>query len=206
VILRPAQRVYGALADHYDERWAHYVQRSVSRSLAALRVPADARVLDIACGTGVLLAQVQHLEPTARSVGVDVTHAMLHVAAGRLRGLPLVQGSGDSLPFANASFDCVVTTSALHYVEQPAMMLAEMKRVLAPGGAAIITDWCADFATMRVLDVGLRSVLRPLDRAHQRVLQATELTQLMREAGFATVTVERWKLDRFWGMMTARGT
>lgn len=202
---RSAQRVYGGLADRYDRRWADYVQHSVDRTVAALRVPAAGRVLDVGCGTGVLLAQVHRTEPTARGVGVDVTPAMLRVAAGRLQGVSLVQASGDALPLADASFDRVVTTSALHYVEQPAVMLAEMRRVLAPGGSVIITDWCADFASMRLLDAALRTVLRPLDRAHQRVLRAEELTRLMREAGFGTVTVERWKLDRFWGLMTARG-
>jgi ubiquinone/menaquinone biosynthesis C-methylase UbiE len=144
--------------------------------------------------------------PSARCTGVDTTQAMLVVARRRLPNLSLVQASATAMPLATAAFDRVVSTSALHYVDEPAAMLAEVRRVLVPGGVVVISDWCADFWTMRLFDLALRTVWRSLDPAHARVLRGDELARLLREAGFHDVTVTREKIDRFWGIMTVRAT
>jgi hypothetical protein len=74
--------------------------------------------------------------------------------------------------------------------------------VLRPNGVLVVSDWCTDYLTMRWLD----RMLRLVDPAHGRALNTTKLTALLADAGFRDVTVAREKLDRFWGMMTARAT
>lgn len=199
---RAVQRLYGALAAQYDARWAHYVDASTHRALDAVPVSPGMRVVDIGCGTGVLLDRLLEREPTARCVGVDLTPEMLAVAARRLGArAALVQGTGTQLPLADESCDVALSTSAMHYLPDPARLIAEARRVLAPGGTLVISDWCAEFATMRALGV----VLRLLNRGHEEVWTTTACVAAFHAAGFVDVQARRDKLDWFWGLMTVSG-
>jgi ubiquinone/menaquinone biosynthesis C-methylase UbiE len=202
---RAVQRLYGALASGYDRRWARYVDQTTARTVAALAPDAlrpGARVLDIGCGTGVLLARLLAREPSLRCVGVDLTPQMLTVAADRLGPrVPLVLGSGAALPIADASCDVVVSTSALHYLPDPARLVAEARRVLVPGGQLVVSDWCAEFATMRALGI----VLTALNRGHEEVWTTTACVRAFEAAGFIDLRARRDRLGWFWGLMTVGG-
>jgi SAM-dependent methyltransferase len=98
------------------------------------------RVLDVACGPGIVAAA---LAPRARWVaGVDVTPAM--IARGReivtARNVAFVLGDVESLPFAGAAFDRVLCRRSFHHFPDPAPVLAEMARVCVAGGAVVIED------------------------------------------------------------------
>ena len=122
-------------------------QRRVVREALALR-PGE-RVLDVGSGPG-LLAQEMAVAVGAggRVQGVDVSASMLAIA-GRRRGEPgaapiaLAEADATALPFADRSFDVVVSTQVYEYVADIPAALAEARRVLAPGGRLLIldTDW-----------------------------------------------------------------
>jgi demethylmenaquinone methyltransferase / 2-methoxy-6-polyprenyl-1,4-benzoquinol methylase len=97
-----------------------------------LPIAGNALVLDVATGTGVV-ARALVRRRNARVVGLDLTHAMLRRARGP--GIVLVAGRAERLPFPAASFDAVVFTYLLRYVDDPETTLAELTRVLRPGGA-----------------------------------------------------------------------
>ena len=137
-----ATELFDGLPRHYDalgwllsmgqdRRWRREMVRHARATTGGL-------VLDVATGTaGVALA----LRATtgAQIVGVDLTAAMLEVAAKKLedrdeRGVHLVQARGESLPFADDTFDAVTFTYLLRYVDDPDATIAELARVLAPGG------------------------------------------------------------------------
>ena len=104
------------------------------------------RVLDIGTGTGRLLELLGHRASTA--TGLDASRAMLALARARLAGLALPNcavrlGDMYRLPFADAAFDLVVLQMVLHYAEDPAAVLAEAARVLAPGGRLVVIDLAA---------------------------------------------------------------
>ena len=201
--LGAVQREYNALAGHYDQRWARYVAASTAMAAARVVLEPRSHVLDIACGTGVLLAQLRQRAPRAVLLGVDATPAMLARARVRLGAeVLLMAGSGDALPLSNHSVDTVLCTSALHYMADAPGALREMHRVLVPGGTLVLVDWCADFLTMRALDV----VLRAVDRAHERTYTTAQVRDLVTAAGFEPPALERRKIDRFWGLfaLTAR--
>jgi SAM-dependent methyltransferase len=87
-------------------------------------------ILDLGCGDGQL---TERLASTGAIVtGVDVSPEML--AAARSRGIDAHEGSAESLPFADRSFDAVFSNAVLHWVRDQDAMMAEVRRVLKPGG------------------------------------------------------------------------
>lgn len=130
---REVARGYDDGAADYDARHDDSAAtRARTRAIDRLLIDAvsgAARVLEIGVGTGRLLAQCGARVP----VGVDVAAAMLVQARGR--GVLAVRGDGHALPFADASFDAVVSgKGSLRYLA-PARALAEARRVVRPGGA-----------------------------------------------------------------------
>lgn len=98
---------------------------------AAVAAGARGWVLDLGTGTGLNLA---HLGPEVEAVAVDPSPHMLRRARLRVPGATFVEARAEALPFADGSFDAVVATLVLCSVEDPARSLAEVRRVLRPGG------------------------------------------------------------------------
>ncbi|MGH7570793.1 MAG: class I SAM-dependent methyltransferase [Gemmatimonadota bacterium] len=199
---RPVRRRYDRLAEVYDRRWATYLVASVQKTLHRADVREDDAILDVGCGTGALLEAVATRVPGARLVGVDLSPAMLAVARRKLGDrASLVAGEAGRLPFPDHHFDLILSSSSLHYWPDPAAGLAETARVLKAGGRVVITDWCDDYLACRVVDF----LLRILEPAHHRTYGTKACERLLREAGFEEIQVERYRIGRLWGLMTATG-
>lgn len=191
---------YDRLATAYDVRWHTYIARSTSATLDRLPLGTSGTVLDVGAGTGVLLARLRERRLHARLVGADLSRGMLRVARERLRhDASLVAGDAVALPFDTASFDVVISSSSLHYWDDTAAGLRELSRVLRPGGHLVVSDWCHDYLTCRVLD----RVLRLTDPAHRRTLGTAELRRGLVGAGCPPIAIDRYRITWFWGMMTA---
>ncbi len=109
--------------------------------------PDQAVVLDVASGTAGVALQLA-ARTGARVVGVDLTEPMLRegqarvAAAGMAPGISLVPGRAEQLPFPDASFDALTFTYLLRYVEDPQATLAELARVVKPGGTVASLEFC----------------------------------------------------------------
>src|SRR5262245_37326709 len=123
------------------------------RSAAIARAIADeppqgSDVLDVACGPGEVLVRVAKLAPSLRLTGLDLDAAMIGRAERKAaRKLPIpatrprfVVADVTAMPFEDASFDVVMSSYAVHHWPDRHAGLAEMMRVLRPGGRAIIWD------------------------------------------------------------------
>lgn len=149
----------------------------------AAEAAADARVLDVACGTGRLARALLDL-PWYRGevLGLDLSPGMLDEAARLLadRGLseraPLLCHAAAPLPFANGSFDAVTCLEALEFLPDRDAALAEMARVLRPGGRLLITN-----------RVGWEARLLP-----GRAEPTAALCARLSAAGFAAPVSRRW--------------
>jgi ubiquinone/menaquinone biosynthesis C-methylase UbiE len=197
---KAVQREYGRLAESYDDKWASYVEGSVRETLRRLPQNPAGRLLDIGCGTGAFLLAVTMRHPEMDIAGVDVSTDMLDVARRRLPESAILRvASADTLPFPDGSFDIVVTTSAFHFFRVPDAALREIHRVLRPGGALVVTDWCDDYLTCRVCD----RLLRLFAPAHHRIYGSAECRRFLEREGFDAVAVEPYKISWLWGLMTA---
>jgi SAM-dependent methyltransferase len=129
------------------------VYARIAREVAR-EAPAGADVLDIGCGPGQLALRVAQAHGGLTVTGADIDPAMIAraVANRDRRGLAGGAGTDDpgqptfvvgdvaALPFPDASFDLAVSTFSMHHWEDPAAGLAELHRILRPGGRALIWD------------------------------------------------------------------
>lgn len=94
------------------------------------------RILEIGCGTGVILADLTP-HPQTEVYGLDINRKFLELAASRLSPHQLIQADGNMLPFPNQDFNLTFCHFLLLWVADPENIIAEMKRVTVPGGAIL---------------------------------------------------------------------
>lgn len=136
--VRHARRLFSGIACGYDamSEILSFGQNRRWRRFLVSRVPAGARVLDVATGTAAVALDLVR-ERDAAVVGVDQSEPMLRAGRRRAAGVDrvaLVLGRAEELPFPAGRFDAVTFTYLLRYVDDPQATLAEMARVLRPGG------------------------------------------------------------------------
>ena len=129
--------------------WAHFAPLQAFTTLSAAqlvnhaRVTSGARVLDVACGTGVVA--VTAARRGARVTGLDLTPELLAVARdnARIAGVDVAWHEGDveQLPFDAESVDVVVSQFGHMFAPRPDMAIGEMLRVLRPGGTIAFSTW-----------------------------------------------------------------
>lgn len=132
------------VSSQWDDMRSSFYNADIIDALAEhARVDSGATVIDVGTGTGFVAAGFAGRATTV--VGVDNSPAMLAVARHNLDALDahnvtLLKGNLDALPFPDASFDAAVANMVLHHADDPAAMIAEMVRVVRPGGRIAITD------------------------------------------------------------------
>ena len=153
-------RVGATLSFGQDPRWRHAM---------VARVPGDGgTVLDVATGTGLVAEQL--LARGHRVTGLDQSPDMLAVARRRFGDrVELVEASATEIPFPSASFDHLTFTYLLRYVDDPGSTLAELARVVRPGGTIASLEFCVPRGIWRPLweiyvGVGLPAAGRLISR------------------------------------------
>jgi ubiquinone/menaquinone biosynthesis C-methylase UbiE len=130
----------------YESGWLGKLHRDIADRVADLALtssPKPQRILDIGCGTGYLLPQLAARAPDAiELVGIDAAPAMIDVAranAGDPR-LTFSVGVAEHLPYADANFDLVVSTTSFDHWRDQQAGLQECARVMTPGAHLVLAD------------------------------------------------------------------
>lgn len=112
------------------------------RIIEAAGVGTGDCVLEVGCGTGILAREVvNRVGPDGLVTGLDLSESMLGVASAICPDVDFRQGNAMNLPFDDASFDVVIASFMLMFVQNPVQAVSEMWRVLRPNGALVITVW-----------------------------------------------------------------
>src|SRR5438067_1549190 len=175
----------GSYEGGFTARWRDPVQRA---SLEALELTGEDRLLDLGCGTG--WASRTAAGTVSDVVGVDISSEMLQQARSLAEGMGSVRfasADAEDLPFADGRFTAVLCTNAFHHYPNPRRAVAEMKRVLSPGGRLVIGDACSDLLTARIADYALRR----FEPGHVRLYRALELGAFLQESGLRPVRMKR---------------
>ncbi len=162
------------------EAWFDKHEAAYISELLALRlfVPWVGRGIEIGVGSGRFAA------PLGIEVGIDPSPAMLAYAAAR--GIRTIEAAAENLPFSAGSFDYALVVTTICFVDSPAHMLAETRRVLKPGGRLVIgfidkeSDLGQDYLAHQAENVFYRSAI---------FYSAAEVRRLVRQAGFS---IDAW--------------
>lgn len=165
--------------------------------VTALGEAAQGSVLDVACGPGILSAAIA--KSAREVVAFDLTPQMLKKAAQRcseagLGNVTFREGNATELPFADSTFDAVVTRLSVHHFDRPERAISEIFRVLRPGGRFVVADVISSEMAPEAELQNAIEILR--DPSHVRMLPGSELTSLVRQAGFAIESQTTWDKPR----------
>lgn len=161
------------------------------------------RVLDVACGSGIVMRQVAPLVgATGKVVGLDINPMMLEVARTKVPAdgatVEFREGSGTDMPLDDASFDLVTCEQGLQFFPDHAAGLGEMRRVLAPGGRAVVSCWLG-FDRQPFLgeldEIVAKHVAPGAFAPGFSLSDPAALTRLAAEAGFGDVEVHQQSLE-----------
>ena len=190
------------LSGNVDKRWRRIVATKVREKLSA----SNARVLDVACGTGDLSLTLFEITG-ARVIGTDFCRPMLEIAARKSsHPIPWIEGDALNLPFRDGSFEAVTIAFGLRNLASVEGGLAELRRVLKPGGWAGVLEFSRPANAMlrpvfglyftKVLPLmgglisGSHYAYSYLPASVQKFPDQQQLSLLMQRAGFDRVQFE----------------
>ena len=210
---RAVREMFGGIARRYDflnhflsvntdKRW----RRLVRKKLADVLARPDARVLDVACGTGDLSLELQKNSP-AKIIGTDFCRPMLQIAseknAKNQQFIPYIEGDALNLPFADGSFDAATIAFGLRNLANWQDGLTELRRVLKTGGRLAILEFSSpvipgfrqlfNFYFSTILPriggavSGSRGAYEYLPDSVSRFPNQKNLAKMLRETGFEAV-------------------
>jgi ubiquinone/menaquinone biosynthesis C-methylase UbiE len=180
---------WSAMADEWHRRWGRFAEPAWTVVLDAVAVRPGQRALDVGCGPGDLLAHLAGLG--VRVAGIDPARGMIAVARALAPAADVRHGEAADLPWDDDSFDLAIAINALHLADEAAPALAEMSRVVVPGGHVAIVTWAE--ARHNDVDVIARAVAaddgdEPEADGDEREDVADALDRLLAEAGLAAVS------------------
>jgi len=133
------RRGWGRQIDGYQRTFARLTAQTVPAMLDAARVSRGCRVLDVCTGHGVLADAA--LARKAVVSGLDFAEEVVATATRNVPGVAFRRGDAQALPYPDASFEAVLCGYGLIHLSDPGAALAEMTRVLAPGGRLAVSVW-----------------------------------------------------------------
>lgn len=198
----PAAAEYAQHAAYYDRRWRSYNKITAAKTLGLLQTNPTAKdqaLVDIGCGTGLLLKIVSHSYPEIKLHGCDITPAMITKARRALGcAADLKLAAAEQLPYAQKQFDFAICNSAAQHFLSIPNALREAERVLKPRGQFVLTAWSTDKLIPRLH----YKLLQAGDMAIQQVMSSAEYCNQLELAGFCISTVQPFRAGPQWGLVS----
>ncbi|ASV96848.1 class I SAM-dependent methyltransferase [Paraburkholderia aromaticivorans] len=196
---------FGSTAAAYLTSPTHATGADLRTLAEAIAATPDATVLDMGCGAGhASFAAAPHAKAV---VAYDIAPQMLATVEGaaKERGLDNIrtqQGAAEVLPFADHSFDWVISRMSAHHWHDVPLALAEVRRVLKPGGKVLFIDIAG--SDHPLLDTHIQAIELLRDASHIRDYRADEWLALFAAAGLQASIRERWRIDIEFSSWVAR--
>ena len=160
-------------ADHYELAWKDQLEPAQTRMLALAGIRPGDHVLDIACGTGLVTFRAAEMAgSTGRVVGLDISGEMVGRARQRatefnLANVSFERAGAEDLPMEDDSFDVALSALGLMYVPDPAVAVAQMRRILRKGGTVAAAVWgqrehCGWAGIFPIVDARVKTEVCPL--------------------------------------------
>lgn len=186
-------------APYYERSWQAQLEPAQSALLAMAQLAPGERVLDVACGTGIVTLKAAALvAPGGEVAGTDISEEMVAMARGRARtqaiaNVAFERMDAEELGFEADAFDVALCALGLMYAPDPEKAVAEMHRVLKPGGRAVCAVWgerrkCGWAEIFPIVDGRVQSEVCPM---FFRMGTGQALRQAMAAAGFRATTSRR---------------
>jgi ubiquinone/menaquinone biosynthesis C-methylase UbiE len=198
----------------YNRTWKTFSEKTLAATCsmidlnrlwnAARARECSPRILDVACGTGLLLQQLDHLIPQAELYGVDESQAMLdqarlllgtnpriHLVQAALKGRKMAD-----LSYQPASFDLIICTNAFHYLDDPVAVLRGLRLLLVPQGQLVIEDYAR--RTFPFPSRLFEWFIKHVDPQHVRAYTLMEVQILCQAAGLQIMTAKKFSIDLIW--------
>lgn len=181
--------MFNAPADGYDRLIGRYLPTLAPIFADTVPVSAGMRVLDVGCGPGGLTKELVSRVGEDSVSGIDPSPPFVAANRARHPGVDLREGFAESLPWMDASFDAVLASLVVHFMNDPVAGIREMARVTAPGGTVAACVWDRNGMTALTI-VGQAMVA--LDPTLHEDLKRTgdtegELAELFRGVGLVDV-------------------
>lgn len=132
---------FDVAADAYDNFMGRYSRLLAAQMADLAEVRSGERVVDVGCGPGALTAELVSRLEAGNVAAVEPSAPFIAAIRTRFPGVEIHQGSAESLPFPDHSFDAAIAQLVVHFMADPVAGLTEMKRVTRPGGVVAACVW-----------------------------------------------------------------
>jgi SAM-dependent methyltransferase len=193
--------MFQAPAEAYDRFVGRYGPALAAAFLDTAGVEPGQRVLDVGCGPGALTAEAARIVGPAQVAAVDPSQPFAEACRARNPGVDVQVAAAESLPFADGSFDAVLSQLVVNFLTDAPAGVAEMRRVAKPGGvvAACVWDYAGEMRMLRSFWDAAAAVdpdgAGLVDESSMRYCNPDELGALWSEAGLEAVEVSPLNVD-----------
>ncbi len=168
--------------------WSSPASFRLKQALFALRgIPVDGKILEVGCGAGQFIRAIKNICPASHCYGCDISHRAIAEAGKRGDGVEYAVSQPGHIPYADSSFDAILIFDVLEHVENPALLLGEISRVLKPGGILYCFVPCEgdNLSLWHWLDMaGLKKDVTRIFAGHINYFSREQISSIFRESNF----------------------